>query len=414
MAAVLEPSASTTTGVVQQQPQAAEESSIDDQIQVPEARFECPICLAWLRDPVVTACGHRFCRSCILSWLERENACCPVDNMKLNHSDIYPDNFTRREISNQRTRCPNITRGCLAELSPLDVEQHLLECPYRPPEVRLPENEKLRCAYVDAGCEEKFEDEPELQRHYEQNLQKHLMLVSSTLSKLRINQSTASTSSIAEQANFWDPPSKSDMQYGGASNDAQNLMRALYEKIVILEQKTREQDIIIANMSEQINSTNLTLSKMSLRYCNGCYLWYLNDFKKKLNQMHASTLVHDYSPGFYTSCNGYKLCLRINLSPRDPGYLAVLIHMMKTDHDNTLEWPFTGRITLMILHPRSPQRAIKETMMSRPELDAFKQPIQDLNPKGFGYTEFASVEELLTSGFIENNQLIVKAVVQSV
>lgn len=92
--------------------------------------------------------------------------------MQLKETDIFPDNFTRREISQQRTKCPNIVRGCLEELSPLDVENHILICRFRPPE--LPENEKLRCSFVDVGCGEKFEDEPELQRHLEQNIQTHL------------------------------------------------------------------------------------------------------------------------------------------------------------------------------------------------------------------------------------------------
>lgn len=105
------------------------------------------------------------------NFFRRESAC-PVDNMKLKKEDIFPDNFTRREISQQRTKCPNIVRGCLAELSPLDVETHLLTCEYKAPE--LPDNEKLRCSFVDVGCEEKFEDEPELQRHLEQHIQKHL------------------------------------------------------------------------------------------------------------------------------------------------------------------------------------------------------------------------------------------------
>lgn len=55
-----------------------------------------------------------------------------MDNKKLNkEKDIFPDNFTRREISQQRTKCPNIMRGCLEELSPLDVEAHLLVCDFR-------------------------------------------------------------------------------------------------------------------------------------------------------------------------------------------------------------------------------------------------------------------------------------------
>ena len=27
--------------------------------------FQCPICMLCLRDPVQTACGHRFCNSCM-------------------------------------------------------------------------------------------------------------------------------------------------------------------------------------------------------------------------------------------------------------------------------------------------------------------------------------------------------------
>lgn len=62
----------------------------------------------------------------------KKSSCCPVDNRKLNkEKDIFPDNFTRREISQQRTKCPNIMRGCLEELSPLDVEAHLLVCDFR-------------------------------------------------------------------------------------------------------------------------------------------------------------------------------------------------------------------------------------------------------------------------------------------
>jgi TNF receptor-associated factor 6 len=282
----------------------AQESSITDSFSTPESRFECPICLAWLRDPVLTSCGHRFCRNCMESWLERENARCPIDNTKLHRdSDIFPDNFTRREISQQKTKCPNIVRGCIEELSPLDVDAHLLVCKYKPPE--LPENEKLRCSFVEFGCEDKFEDEPEAQRHLDQHVQKHLILLSQAYSKFAIGaQSGASSSTIAQQANFWDPPSKNEAAV--STNDVNGLLKALYEKVVLLEQKTREQDIITANMSEQISSLNLSMSKMHLRYCNGCYLWHFNDFKNKINAMRNDPHIMHYSPGFYTSTFGYR------------------------------------------------------------------------------------------------------------
>lgn len=61
-----------------------------------------------------------------------------------------------------------------------------------------------------------------------------------------------------------------------------------------------------------------------------------------------------------------------------------------------------------------PFRNTKETMMTRPELEAFRRPIHDMNPKGFGYTEFASVEGLFAQEFVDKNRLIIKVHVQPV
>lgn len=47
----------------------------------------------------------------------------------------------------------------------------------------------------------------------------------------------------------------------------------------------------------------------------------------------------------------FRLCVRLNLSPKDNGYIAILIHVMKTEHDNALDWPFSGRLSIIIVHP---------------------------------------------------------------
>lgn len=47
----------------------------------------------------------------------------------------------------------------------------------------------------------------------------------------------------------------------------------------------------------------------------------------------------------------YRLCIRLNLSPKDNNYIAILIHVMKTEQDQTLDWPFSGRLTVTLIHP---------------------------------------------------------------
>lgn len=33
-----------------------------------QEQYECAICLSWMKDPVLTLCGHRFCSTCLDEW----------------------------------------------------------------------------------------------------------------------------------------------------------------------------------------------------------------------------------------------------------------------------------------------------------------------------------------------------------
>ena len=57
-----------------------------DFIEELEHRLECSICLLALRDPYQTSCGHRFCYSCIITWIN-EGRTCPHDNSSLGEGE---------------------------------------------------------------------------------------------------------------------------------------------------------------------------------------------------------------------------------------------------------------------------------------------------------------------------------------
>lgn len=33
-----------------------------------QEQYECAICLSWMKDPVLTKCGHKFCMKCLDEW----------------------------------------------------------------------------------------------------------------------------------------------------------------------------------------------------------------------------------------------------------------------------------------------------------------------------------------------------------
>ncbi len=60
---------------------------------------------------------------------------------------------------------------------------------------------------------------------------------------------------------------------------------------------------------------------------------------------------HLYTSPFYTSSNGYKMCLETSeVHTRAFTYHTVFACLMKGDHDDTLTWPFTGTIIVELLN----------------------------------------------------------------
>ena len=50
----------------------------------------CPICMEEIHDPVVTPCGHVYCKRCIQEWLRRNQVCPTCNKNGIRISDLMP------------------------------------------------------------------------------------------------------------------------------------------------------------------------------------------------------------------------------------------------------------------------------------------------------------------------------------
>ena len=60
-----------------------------------------------------------------------------------------------------------------------------------------------------------------------------------------------------------------------------------------------------------------------------------------------------YSPLFYTSPGGYKMCIDVEANGNGDGrdtHISVYAFLMCGENDNNLPWPFTGTVTFMLLN----------------------------------------------------------------
>lgn len=84
----------------------------------------------------------------------------------------------------------------------------------------------------------------------------------------------------------------------------------MFERIVQLEQKSRQQELQLASAISTINDMNDKREKfmamLPLKICNGVHVWNVKKIREKLNSMAKDTSEMFYSDGFYTSYTGYK------------------------------------------------------------------------------------------------------------
>ena len=114
------------------------------------------------------------------------------------------------------------------------------------------------------------------------------------------------------------PISRDALRMSGSNlHSTQRLLKDLFHRVVALEQKNRQMEILNVNMRGQIKELKLASDKkeedhweMLGRSCNGKFVWKVKQFSEQCQKMRRDNQYVIYSHPFYTSPFGYKVIFR--------------------------------------------------------------------------------------------------------
>ena len=118
-----------------------------------------------------------------------------------------------------------------------------------------------------------------------------------------------------------------------------------------------------------------------------------------------------FSPPIYTDSYEYKFGIRVYLSGVDNGrrrYVAIFVHMMEGEHDDLLQWPFTGKITLSILDRSGAKNDISHIVQATANVSAFQRPEEAICLKGCGFVKFAPIGQIFGPHYVKKDKLFLK------
>ncbi|XP_068714053.1 TNF receptor-associated factor 6-like [Montipora foliosa] len=91
-------------------------------------------------------------------------------------------------------------------------------------------------------------------------------------------------------------------------------------------------------------------------------------------------------------------------------HVALFIHMIKGDFDNSLVWPFRGTVTISVLDQSCSrdQSDISRIIQVKPNLTAFQQPREAICRTGYGFKRFAPIEKFFGPQYVKDGELLLK------
>nr|BAB70792.1 unnamed protein product [Homo sapiens] len=414
-----------------------------------EAKYLCSACRNVLRRPFQAQCGHRYCSFCLASILSsgpQNCAACVHEGIYeegisiLESSSAFPDNAARREVESLPAVCPS--DGCTWKGTLKEYEVKMPACgmvteaPAVGSRPRSPSSYDLVLHVPLTGAEAclmSVEEETELLLRSCHEGRCPLMLTECPACKglvrlgekerhlehecpersLSCRHCRAPCCGADVKAHHEVCP-KFPLTCDGCGKKKiprekfqdQDKIEALSSKVQQLERSIGLKDLAMADLEQKV-------LEMEASTYDGVFIWKISDFARKRQEAVAGRIPAIFSPAFYTSRYGYKMCLRIYLNGDGTGrgtHLSLFFVVMKGPNDALLRWPFNQKVTLMLLDQNNREHVIDAF---RPDVtsSSFQRPVNDMNIAS-GCPLFCPVSKMeAKNSYVRDDAIFIKAIV---
>uniref|UniRef100_W5KYX1 TNF receptor-associated factor n=1 Tax=Astyanax mexicanus TaxID=7994 RepID=W5KYX1_ASTMX len=186
-----------------------------------------------------------------------------------------------------------------------------------------------------------------------------------------------------------------------------NLIQHLEAVVAEQQQRLIRKDLQISSLQQSISA------QQDVSY-DGTFLWRICDVSQKLKEAATGQKSSQYSPAFYTSRYGFKVCMRLYMYGDGVGkgtHISLFFVIMKGDYDPLLSWPFKQKVTFFLIDQNQREHVVDAF---RPDLRSasFQRPVSEMNVAS-GCPLFFPLSKLRSPkhAYVKDDTLFIKCVV---
>ena len=326
-------------------------------VDPPPDELCCFVCALPYREPhLLGCCGKKICEPCIERVRLNAKSSCPFCKQS---TTTLLDKELRAKVLDLKVFCLNKSNGCDWRGELRDLENHMIKMKCRFLVVACRYQCGGRFPHRDLAAEHEREECPlrplelkveSLVRKMEAKFEQYEAKIASLESEIQLKEEAHTTALEAQRVHFEKKVEEYERKLNKMVTSSNEQVGLLREQ---LEWGLRDvTDVTDRHKQEVVRMVDHKLSDLQSHFyvAPHCELIMSAYYQHKISKDNWN------SPPFYTGPGGYKMYLNVRAYGRDNytgSHVSVLVHLMKGEHDEKLNWPFLGVITIQLVNQRS-------------------------------------------------------------